>query len=183
MVRVIVGSLNPSKIESATLGFSRFFSDVVIVGVETASGVADQPFGFQEMVEGAKNRAREAFTSGMKSGVFDFGVGIEAGIYFLDGQPHQPLSGAVAAIFDGKTFGFGVGPGFEIPASVAEASTKQELGLVIDKLMNTTGSKQKTGAIGLLTSHKVQRSEINSYAVMMALVPFMNKKLFESEGL
>ena len=170
MMRVVVGSVNPSKIEAVRLGFFRFFSDVSVTEVDVSSGVSDQPIGFDAMIEGAKNRARAAFRN------CDYSVGIEAGIYSL---ADQPLSGAVAAIFDGNVFGFGVGPGFEIPKSVAESSRKQELGLVIDKLMNTTGSKQKTGAIGLLTQHKVQRSEINSYAIMMALVPFMNKRLYE----
>ncbi len=41
-----------------------------------------------------------------------------------------------------------------------------------------TNSKQKQGAVGLLTQSKVTRSQLYQQAVQPALIPFVNPGLF-----
>ena len=172
MMRVCVGSTSPSKIEAAKLGFSRFFDLVDVFSADVSSGVADQPVGFDAMMKGAQNRARAAFKD------CTYSVGIEAGFHLID---DVAFNGALVAVYDGKTFHFGTGPWFELPISIVDdiILKKTEVGHYIDSLMGAHESKKKTGVIALLTQNKVTRSEINSYAVMMAIVPFINTRLYE----
>ncbi|WP_373396007.1 DUF84 family protein [Algoriphagus halophilus] len=58
---IIVGSKNPVKISCTESAFSEAFSKSFLVnGVNTSSGVSDQPVGSEETLKGAKNRATNA---------------------------------------------------------------------------------------------------------------------------
>jgi len=48
----------------------------------------------------------------------------------------------------------------------------------MDELTGENNTKQKDGAIGYLTKGVVKRAELYVPAVLMALVPFLNKDLF-----
>ncbi len=75
-MHVGVGSGNPVKVaavESALDG--RFDARVESVAVE--SGVAEQPFGEEETIAGAENRARRVLET--EDG-YELGVGLEGGV-------------------------------------------------------------------------------------------------------
>jgi len=53
-----------------------------------------------------------------------------------------------------------------------------ELGTANDLVFSQTNSKQKNGAVGLLTHNKVDRTELYRQAVILALIPFVNPDLY-----
>ena len=62
--RILVGSVNSSKIQAVGDALAAFVPDLKVDGVEVESGVPEQPVGFGEILRGAKNRAD---TSRMRS--------------------------------------------------------------------------------------------------------------------
>ena len=76
MRRVAVGSSNPVKVAAVRAVLSRTSPATVVVSVDVASGVPDQPWGDEETIRGATARARAALTAGDA----DLGIGIEGGV-------------------------------------------------------------------------------------------------------
>jgi non-canonical (house-cleaning) NTP pyrophosphatase len=94
ILRIAVGSTNPSKIAAVQQAFDQAVNDhfendnnnmllqLDIQGFSVASGVPDQPYGDQETCQGAKNRAVAAYRAyKVKTGnVPHFAVGMEGGL-------------------------------------------------------------------------------------------------------
>jgi len=53
-----------------------------------------------------------------------------------------------------------------------------ELGRADDQVFNQVHSKQKNGAVGLLTNDIIDRTEYYKQAVILALVPFLKPELY-----
>jgi inosine/xanthosine triphosphatase len=172
-MKVIVASVNPVKMEAVASGFRPFYGECEVEGIHTDSGVADQPMTEQETLEGARFRASEARKK-MKDA--DFWVGIEGRI--------QPMDNRLAAfawmviISDDKR-GEARTATFMLPEKVAKlVQGGFELGVANDTVFNISNSKQKNGAVGLLTHNLVDRKELYRQAVMLALIPFINPDLY-----
>ncbi|MBI1878034.1 MAG: DUF84 family protein, partial [Chloroflexi bacterium] len=76
--------------------------------------------------------------------------------------------------------GFGASPLFELPEWIAhELLTGKELGEVIDHLTGDHNTRQKGGAIGLLTQGVMDRKTLYVQGIIVALVPFMNDQLYD----
>ena len=75
MMKVIVGSTNPVKINSTKLAFETAFTEdeFEVEGVSVVSDVRDQPMSNDETLLGAKNRAQHA----KEKHKADYWVGIE----------------------------------------------------------------------------------------------------------
>jgi len=54
-----------------------------------------------------------------------------------------------------------------------------ELGAANDLVFGGQNTKQKTGAVGLLTKDIVTRSQLYTQAVQLALIPFGNPGLYK----
>lgn len=94
---IAVGSTNQAKILAVkeVIGDLPQFSHAQVVAFSTSSGVREQPCSLQETIQGAKNRARNAFDQ-CKSCNYSFGI--ESGsliahksyLYFLSFFFHEP---------------------------------------------------------------------------------------------
>ena len=68
---------------------------------------------------------------------------------------------------------------FFLPPAVAELIHQgKELGEADDIVFAQSNSKQKNGAIGILTGDVIDRAALYVPAVIMALVPFKNPELY-----
>ncbi len=173
-MRVVVGTENPAKVKGVERAFKKFFDDVKIFKRAVNPEVPPQPFD-EETITGAINRAKKAYSDD-----FDFSVGVEAGLF----KTRRTLSGyidfQVACVYDGEKFTIGFGPGFEYPRKVVEEVLKgKEVGEVMEKVSGIKDLGEKMGAIGFLTRRKVERSDLTEIAVTMALIPWLNRKLYE----
>jgi Protein of unknown function DUF84 len=77
----------------------------------------------------------------------------------------------------------GVGKGrtgtFFLPEAVAELVRQgKELGEADDIVFSQVNSKQDQGAIGLLAGNVVDRTQLYTHAVILALIPFKNRVLY-----
>src|SRR5262245_40087172 len=72
-----IGSRNPVKIQAVKDGATAMLGEVEVIGVEVDSGVSAQPFGEEEMIAGALQRARAAL--GAQPHAY-YGVGLEGGV-------------------------------------------------------------------------------------------------------
>lgn len=170
-MRVVVASTNPVKIESARRGIAALYGDVEASGIEVVSGVAAQPFGNEETLRGALNRAQAARAQDPDA---DFAVGIEGGLELLD---DALLAMAWVVVIDrtGKT-GKARSGSFVLPQEVTALIKFEglELGDADDRVFGKSDSKRKNGSVGLLTGDTITRADFYTPAVTLALIPFKN---------
>ncbi len=133
------------------------------------SGVSCNPLTLSETIKGAKNRAKNAYEYAEKNeNRCDFGVGIEAGMYRVEEVSTKYMDTSVCAIYDGKQYYVGFSPSFEYPQAVVNRVLQgEEVGFMQDIFGNT--AKGRKGAIGVLTSERLYRDELEEQAVLMAL--------------
>jgi inosine/xanthosine triphosphatase len=173
MMKIKVGTHNPLKVRATRNVMEKIYTNVDVEGIEVDSGVGDQPIGLDETIQGAVNRARNAFLDA------DLSVGIESGLL---AAPHS-ITGYLdlqwCAIYDGERVTLGVSAGFEYPPVVVEEVLKgQEVGEVMDEVTGVEKLGQKTGAVSILTKGLLDRTENTEQCVLMAMIPRMNKGVY-----
>ncbi len=173
MVKILVGSKNPVKINSVKQAFSHYFGDVEVEGKQVPSNVPDQPFE-EQTYQGAKNRAQNLK---IEFPDYDFYVGLEAGIsktfnnYFTYG---------IIYILDknGKE-SFGSSPQYPLPSKIMQkVLAGGELGPVMAEMFAKHDIKTTSGAVGVFTKDVVSRTDLYVPGVIMALISFLNPELF-----
>lgn len=111
-------------------------------------------------------------------GTCSFGVGIEAGMYPVEEIQTKYMDASICAIYDGKNFYIGFSPSFEYPQTAVDRVLQgEEIGYMHDIFGQT--AKGRKGAIGVLTSGRVYRDELEEYAVIMALTKIVSKDIYE----
>lgn len=175
MYVIVLASHNPVKAEAVTRGFQRVFpyDKFQIQAVEVESGVSDQPMTDRTALEGAITRAKNAFSANPRG---KFWVGIEGGCDYLDGRM---VAFAWVVILDITKQGYARTALFQLPREVQTLVEEgMELGHADDLVFSRRNSKQKSGAVGLLTGNTVTRTSLYEQAVVLALIPFINPELF-----
>jgi len=164
-MHVAIGSENPVK----TNAVERVLPDARTTAVGVDSGVSEQPWGRQETVEGARNRADAALAATDA----DYGVGIEGGVAERD-VPGGVWLVMWAAVTDRTDTHFGAGPSIRLPDTVAERLREgEELGPVLNDELGREALGKQEGAIGVYTDGRVARSDALADAVAGAFGPFL----------
>lgn len=176
MKKIIVASKNPVKINAVLIGFQKMFPNeqFEITGVSVLSDVSDQPKSDSETFLGAKNRADNACKQNPDA---DFCVGIEGGIE----EKNSEMEVFAWVVIRVKDNGFGKGRTgtFFLPPKIAELIRQgKELGEADDIVFGRNNSKQKNGAVGILTDNIIDRTKYYTDTVVLALIPFKNKQLY-----
>lgn len=175
MIRVIIASENKTKIQAVRDAFGKMFpqADMVYQGVAVPSGVSEQPLSDGETLEGAYNRAENA--KQLYSN-FDFWVGIEGGVQTVKNEMEVF---AWIVILSKQRIGKAKTGTFQLPEEIkALIEEGYELGVADDMLFQRTNSKNKNGAVGILTNDVLDRTNYYAQAIILALIPFMNKDLY-----
>ncbi|RWZ59737.1 DUF84 family protein [Halobacillus fulvus] len=157
-MKIVVGSLNPAKIEAVR----QVFEGDDVSGMEVESKVAAQPFSDEETMEGAVNRAREC--SSMNKGCM--GIGLEGGVMEIEDDLYLCNWGALV---DSKENVY-VASGARIPLPdevKKELEMGKELGEVMDEYANRIEVSKNEGAIGVFTNHQVLRHDMFSHVVKL----------------
>lgn len=111
-------------------------------------------------------------------GTCSYGVGIEAGMYRVEEAETKYMDASICAIYDGEKYYIGFSPSFEYPQSVVTRTLQgEEIGYMNDIFGST--AKGRKGAIGVLTSGRVYRDELEEYAVIMALTKIVSKEIYK----
>jgi len=172
--KIIVASHNPVKAEAILNGFQRMFpeEEFTIQTVSVSSGVS--PMTDREARIGAQKRAQNArrmYPDG------DLWVGVEGGCDYLD---REIVSFAWIVILSVENKGSARTALFRLPGEVQRlVESGLELGDADDRIFGRENSKQKSGAVGILTGDVVTRTALYEQAVILALIPFKNPSLFD----
>ncbi len=176
MIKIVVASKNPVKIDAAEQAFQRMFrnENLEVAGVSVSSGVSEQPMTDEETYIGATNRANNAYDNKNDA---DYWVGIEGGLEEKNDEI-EAFAWIVVRSRDGK-YGKGRTSTFFLPKKIVEFIRQgKELGDAIDVVFKEDNSKQKQGAIGLLTDNNIDRTKYYVEPIIIALIPFKNPELY-----
>lgn len=183
---VRVGSLNGPKLEAVRQAVGAYRPDVQIIGHAVASGVADQPVGWGEIVAGARQRARAAFAAGP----CDLGIGIEDGLVEIVEIEHRILNVGAAVVCDSHRESIGLSSGFAYPPECADRAlaSREPIGALFDELWQARGHDQKgaepgasalsVGNVGKLSAGVLTRAEYGRHAVLCALIQYLHPDLY-----
>ncbi|MEP7200758.1 MAG: inosine/xanthosine triphosphatase [Chloroflexota bacterium] len=168
---IAIGSINPVKIAACKTAIARCWPAATFIAVESGSSVSDQPWGDAETRRGAVNRARDALAQVPDAG---FGVGLEGGLVETEFGVMSCAWCAVVAR-DGR-LGIGGSVNFMLPEAVAErVRAGEELGPAMDALTGISDSKQKMGAVGILTDGMLDREAAYAQIVKLAMARFVSE--------
>jgi inosine/xanthosine triphosphatase len=172
-MKIVVASKNPVKIEAVQKGFKSYFNDIEVESILVDSGVSEQPGTDDETLTGAINRVKAA-----RNQIYDadYWVAIEGGIQANEKDVH---AFAWVVIYSAGKYGEARTASFVLPKKIAHlVAGGMELGVANDMVFNETNSKQKNGAVGLLTHNQIDRVELYRAGVVLALIPFVNQGLY-----
>ncbi len=126
----------------------------------------------KETYEGALNRAKNA----KKQFKADYYIGIEGGIEVINGE-HECFAWVVILNHDIK--GKAKTASFFLPKKLTKLIEKgYELGKATDMVFASHNAKQKGGAVSFLTNKAITRKSFYKPAIILALIPFINKNLY-----
>lgn len=173
-MKVNVGSKNTIKVQAVQESFLDFpnFSDAEVVSIQVDSGVSKQPKNIEQTVQGAINRAKNAFSN------CDLSVGLESGLMEVPNTKSGYMDITMCAIYDGKKFHLGGSSAFEYPKSMIDLVFSKDY--EIDEAAKEIGFSHDTsigereGMIGALTKGKLNRKNYSKQAVMTALIHLLN---------
>jgi inosine/xanthosine triphosphatase len=170
-----VGSTNPVKIACVRAAITEFWPAAHAVGVATDSLVSQQPTSDQEMFTGALNRAQQALAQVPAAA---YGVGLEGGV--RDTADGMWAYAWVVIVDTCAVIGKGQTGRFLLPEGVAQlVRSGLELGEADDRFFGRENSKQKEGAIGLLSAGKLDRLQLYQQGVTLALLRFVQPEFYE----
>jgi inosine/xanthosine triphosphatase len=172
---IAVASLNPVKAEAVLQAFSKIFpnEEFSVQAISVASGVSAQPMTDADTRAGALTRAenaREALPDA------SYWVGVEGGCDYLEGEM---VAFAWIQILSPDRSSHARTAVFRLPVDVQRlVEGGMELGDADDVVFGKQNSKQKNGAVGLLTEDVETRTSLYEQAVILALIPFKNPNLY-----
>lgn len=173
-MKVAIGSKNPAKVEAVRLALAQVWPDAELVPVAVSSGVSPMPMSDAECLAGARQRARAARTQTSAN----LGVGLEGGV-----NPEPAglmLLGWVVIVDANDREGIGSTARLPLPAAIASRlQAGEELGPLMDELLDTHKSNHRGGAIAALTAGLVPRAEAFAMAVAYALSPFVAPEFYQ----
>ena len=169
MEKIYIGSSNPVKIECTRKAFSLVFPETTFdfIGLPVDTGVNHQPFGEDETLQGAMNRARRVRLENPDAAYW---AGIEGG---LEKIGEKLYAFAWVVIMNNITTGKARTATFEIPGPLKDLIDQgYELGHADDKIFRRSNSKHHDGTVGKLTGGIIDRVEYYKHAMVLALIPF-----------
>ncbi len=172
-MKVAVGSTNPVKIGAARSVIERIWPEAIVDGLDVEAGVRAMPMSDMECQTGARNRALAA----RDLATADLGIGIEGGVHEENGVL---MLTAWTVIVNGRGLeGVGGSGRIPIPEAIAgRVRAGEELGFVMDDVLNVCNIKQKGGAVGAFTAGLVSRQEALALSVAYAIAPFVSPHLY-----
>ena len=177
MIKILIGTKNPGKIQGAKEAFEKYFDNVEIKGIAVDSEVGNQPLN-EEISLGAKTRVKNLKKYAKENNIIaDFYVASEAGITNSLGNW---IDINTAIIEDKNGFqSIGVSQGFEIPEKYMDEIKATELGLVMDKIFSGSHLNTGKGVISFLRHNEISRIDLTRNAFIMALISHINGEIWK----
>lgn len=185
---IALGSDRAAKIMAVRAAVARIatidpsWADANIVARRVEVSVPAMPLTDWQLMQGARERALGARESLLNRRLdADIYVGLEGGFHSIsiESEWHTFLRGWAYAT-DGERGMFGAAPSITVPPDIVKSVVegRQELGVVIDQVTGGRDIRSKQGAWGVLSRDLVTRSMSFELALVAALAPFYNPKLY-----
>jgi inosine/xanthosine triphosphatase len=185
---IALGSDRAAKIMAVRASIARVaaidssWAEATVLARRVETQVPAMPMNDWELMQGARERAlavRDLLHKQRREA--DIFVGLEGGFHSMsiEGEWHIFLRGWAYAT-DGKSGAFGATPSISVPDSLAKKviEGRRELGLVIDEVAGVSDVRSRQGAWGILSRELVTRAMSFEMALIAALAPFYNKKMY-----
>lgn len=177
-MRIIVGSKNPEKVNAVKEVIVRydFLKNGQVESMEVESGINDQPKSLDEIIQGARNRAKNAYQD------CDLSFGIESGFMEVLHTKTGWMELSACAIYDGKEFHLALSPAFECPPQVMNLIHRgKDLSTAIYKLgfHPNPNIGAHGGALGLFTKGRMDRKAYTKHAITLALIHLDNVDFYK----
>ncbi len=177
-MKIGVGSKNKTKVDAVTelLKDYPIFAGAEVFGTDVKIEQFGHPKSLEETVAGAVDCAKQAWVGN------DFGFGVESGLMKVPQTKSGYMEVAVAAIFDGKQIHMGLSQGFEWPKDVLDGILNK--GLDGSQAMKAAGLThhdklgEHEGFVGIFTKGRINRTDYNKAAIVMALMHIENPEHF-----
>lgn len=178
-----IATENPAKINACQNIFDKYIKSGsnghVYYPQKVETGITDMPLSISELQKGSQNRAVNLFKQlGSQNINPDLTVGLEGG-FFISDQSSVFLQSWVY-IFDGTRGYWGASGAIQVPDKISTEVLKngRELAEVIDEFTNLTDIRSRQGAVGIFTENRVSRSQFFEQALIFAISPILNRKVF-----
>jgi inosine/xanthosine triphosphatase len=167
-MKIAIGTKNQAKNKAVQNICMSLINQPEFISLDVSSNVSAQPFGDEETLEGAKNRAIQACIEEQ----VNISFGLEGGVKELDGQLFI-CNWGVLQTAEGEQYIAG-GAQLPLPQDVALAVRNgEELGPVMERYTNQTGIRQNEGAVGIFTSNIVKRADMFEHIVKLLLGQYL----------
>lgn len=169
-MQINVGSKNPVKVGAVAEIILEYphLRNAVVSGIEVASGVSAQPMSLEEIIRGARTRAKNAFNECVYS------IGIESGFMDVPYVETGCMDICACAIFDGQEYYVGLSSAFECPQQIVDAvkNGNVELAEACRKagFVDHGNIGREHGIIHVLTKGRLTRKEFAKQALRHALI-------------
>jgi inosine/xanthosine triphosphatase len=168
-----LASRNPIKVEAAKNAFERSFRRPCRIQFPEKLDFPHQPLNLEATLQGALERAKRA----LKISNAEFGVGMEGGVAKIPKSTGEPfIIGWVAIRSIEGRISTAQTTTVPLPSQIfneLQNHPEVELGTIIDRLSGRRNTKQKSGAVGILTENLVVRRDLFEQALICALWPFL----------
>jgi inosine/xanthosine triphosphatase len=174
---ITVGSINPVKVKAVEEVIKKYarIADAQVLSFSVPSQVSEQPLSLKEIIQGAKNRARNAFNTPL---LCNYGFGIESGLFEVPESRTGYLESCVCCIYDGVNYYIGLSCGFEIPPRILDLILNKGITLSVacyeSGITNSENLGSEQGLIGILTEGKINRKEYTKQSIITALIQIQN---------
>lgn len=173
MMKILIGTKNPGKIEGAKEALKLYFDNFDIEAIPVASNVSDEPIN-NEIYEGARNRVNNLIQYAKEHKIeSEYFLGIESGITNLLGRW---VIINIAVIKDKNGYeSWGTSPAFPVPDKYVEEIISTNLGKVMDEIFKQHDLRSGKGGISFVTNGVISRIDLTKEAFIMALTQHINE--------
>lgn len=170
-----LGSTSALKQRALEKALKRLGLEAEILTYSAKSGVSDQPVGYEEMFQGAAERARQALVEVQGA---DYAVGMENGLVPIMNEGYFD----VCAVFIVRPDGMesrGFGPGMRIPFWMEKLVLEE--GREVGKIIQERQPGAEKDSYRYFSKGLTNREEAIEMAVVQAFVPLLNQDLYVAE--
>ena len=164
-----IGSCNPVKVEALKeiLFDYPHLKDALVNPLNVPSEISDQPQSLEETIQGALNRARNAYQG------CTYSFGIESGLMKVP-LKDSIMDVCVCVIFDGGDHYVGLSSAWEVPKQILQLMFTEGLNMsqAAHKIGVTTNPNvgSAEGLIGIVTKGRLTRKDYTKEAIRAALI-------------
>ncbi|MFA6269833.1 MAG: inosine/xanthosine triphosphatase [Candidatus Paceibacterota bacterium] len=169
-MKIAVGTTSGLKVRALKNALDNIQIEANVLPVKADSGISKQPFGYGEMIIGAKNRAQQALDETSS----DFTVGIENGLVEIEGNYFDIACIYIKTKANDESITFS--SGISIPDWVIEEIKERDTeGGEITKRLSGDSEKD-TGKY--FSGGMIKREDILSQAIQIAFAKILNKEKY-----